>query len=135
MNFVQSIADPCVFISADIICLIYVDDALLFYKNKTAMESLTLKMKNDGMLFREEDSVASYLGVHIDRREDSTIHLTQKGLASRIVEAMHLTDSTVYPVDTPCTKYLPLYEFGALAHGEFSYPSVVGQLNYLHGHS
>ena len=61
MGFVQSIADPCVFISAGVICLIYVDDALLFYKNKLAMESLKLKMKNDGMLFFKEDSVAGYL--------------------------------------------------------------------------
>ena len=71
MNFVPSIADPCIFMSVDVICLIYVDDALLFYKNKTAMESLTLKMKNDGMLFREEDSVAGYLGVHIYRLNHS----------------------------------------------------------------
>ena len=126
MGFIQSIADPCVFMSADVICLIYVDDALLFYKNKSAMESLKLKMKNNGMLFRKEDSVAGYLGVHINRRNDSTICLTQKGLVSRIVKAMHLTDSTINPVDTLCTKYL---------HGEFSYPFVVDQLNYLQGHS
>ena len=99
------------------------------------MESLKLKMKNNGMLFCKEDSVAGYLGVHIDQRNNSSIPLTQKGLASRIVEAMHLTDSTVNPVDTPCTKYLPLDEFRPPAHGEFSYPSVVGQLNYLQGHS
>mmetsp|Transcript_49248 Transcript_49248/g.50020 ORF Transcript_49248/g.50020 Transcript_49248/m.50020 type:complete len:249 (+) Transcript_49248:216-962(+) len=68
-------------------------------------------------------------------REDSTIHLTQKGLAYRIVEAMHLNDKTVDPVDAPCTKYLPIDEFGCPAHGEFSYPSIVGQLNYLQGHS
>ena len=30
---------------------------------------------------------------------------------------------------------LPLDEFGPSAHGEFSYPSIVGQLNYLYGHS
>ena len=47
------------------------------------------------MLICDEDSVAGYLGVHIDRREDSTIHLTQKGLAQRMVEAMHLNDKTV----------------------------------------
>ena len=135
MGFTQSIADPCVFMSADVLCLIYVDAALLFYKNKAAMESLKQRMRNNGMLFRDEDSVAGYLGVHIDRRKDSTIHLTQKGLASRIVEAMHLNDKTVDPVDTPCTKFLPLDEFGSPAHGEFSYPSVVGQLNYLQGHS
>ena len=42
-----------------------------------------------------------------------------------------LIDSTVDPVDTPCAKYLPIDEFGPSAHGEFSYPSVFGQLNYL----
>ena len=37
--------------------------------------------------------------------------------------------------DTPCIKFLPLDEFGSPDHGEFSYPSIVGQLNYLQGHS
>jgi hypothetical protein len=39
MGFVQSEADPCLFISNDIICLIYVDDALLFYKDKESINS------------------------------------------------------------------------------------------------
>ena len=86
------------------------------------------------MLFCEEDSGAGYLGVHIDRRDDSTIHLTQKGLAAHIVEAMHLNDKIVDLVDTPCTKVLLLDEFCCPALGEFSYPSIVGQLNYLQGH-
>ena len=47
---------------------------------------------------------------------------------------MHLNDKSVDPVDVPCTKFLPLDEFGCPADGEFSYPSVVGQLNYLQGH-
>ena len=92
-------------------------------------------MKNDSMLFRKEDSIAGSLGVHIECRKDSTINLTQKGLAYRIVEAMHLIDSTIDPVNTPCTKCLPIDELEPPAHGEFSYPSVVGQLNYLQGHS
>ena len=48
---------------------------------------------------------------------------------------MHLNDKTVDPVDTPCTKFLLLDEFGYPAYGELSYPSIVGQLNYLQGHS
>ena len=32
MGFVQSIADPCVFMSAEVVCLIYMDDALLFLR-------------------------------------------------------------------------------------------------------
>jgi hypothetical protein len=135
MGFYQSESDPCLFISNDIICLIYVDDALLFYKNKLAMATLVDKMKAEGMLFREEESVAGYLGVHIDRKDDGSIHLTQQGLAERIVESLHLSDSTTTSVETPCTKYLPIDEKGEAAHGEFSYPSVVGQLNYLQGHS
>jgi hypothetical protein len=135
MGFVQSEADPCLFISSDIICLIYVDDALLFYKDKASIDLLINKMKQEKMLFREEESVAGYLGVHIDRREDGTIHLTQKGLADKIIDALHLSGDDVTMVDTPCTKYVPIDENGELAHGEFSYPSVVGQLNYLQGHS
>jgi hypothetical protein len=135
MGFVQSEADPCLFISNDIICLIYVDDALLFYKDKESIDILVNKMKQERMLFREEESVAGYLGVHIDRRDDGTIHLTQKGLAEKIVDSLHLSGDDVTTVDTPCTKYVPIDEDGELAHGEFSYPSVVGQLNYLQGHS
>ena len=117
MGFVQSIADPCVFMSTDVLCLISVDDVLLFYKKKLAMEALKQKLRDDGMLYRDEDSVAGYLGVHIDWRKDSTIDLTQKGLAHCIVEAMHLNDKIVNAVDTPCTKFLPLDKFGSPAHG------------------
>ena len=69
MGCVQSIANPCVFMSADVVCLVYVDDVLLFYKSKQAMELLKQKMRDEGMLFREEDSVAGYLEVHIDCRK------------------------------------------------------------------
>jgi hypothetical protein len=107
MGFVQSEADPCVFISSDIICLIYVDDALLFYKDKTSIATLVSKMKQEGMLFQEEESVAGYLGVHIDRKDDGTIHLTQKGLVEKIVDSLHLNGDNIDPVDTLCTEYVP----------------------------
>ena len=48
---------------------------------------------------------------------------------------MHLSEKSVKPVDTPCTIYLPMDEDGQLDHGDFNYPSVIGQLNYLQGHS
>ena len=134
-GFVQSEADPCLFISRDIICLIYVDDALLFYKDKVAMDRLASAMKDAKVAFREEEDVAGFLGVHIDRRDDGTIHLTQRGLAERIVDALHLTDSSIKPTQTPCTHFLPIDSDGEAAHENFSYPSVVGQLNYLAGHT
>ena len=135
MRFYQSDADPCLFISKDIIVLIYVDDALYFYKDKLAISDLKGKMVDEGMLFREEDSVAGYLGVYIDRKKDNSIVLTQSGLGEQIIDALHLNDDTVDPADTPCTKYLAIDEHGKPTHGNFEYQSIVRQLNYLQGHT
>jgi len=92
-------------------------------------------MKEEELLFREEESVAGYLGIHVDRRSDGSIHLTQKGLIRKIIDAMHLTDDAVTSVETPSAGYLPIDESGERAHGDFSYASINGQLNYLQGHS
>ena len=135
MGFYQSDADPCLFISKDVIVLIYVDDALYFCKDKHAMEELKIKMVDKGMLFKEEDSVAGYLGVHFDPKKDNSIVLTQSGHAERIIDALHFNDDTIDPTDTPCTKYLAIDKDSKLAHGDFEYRSIVGQLNYLQGHS
>jgi len=67
LNFRQSDADPCLFISPTVICLIYVDDALFVYKSPEEVDILTNKMKALGMLFNEESDVAGYLGVLLDR--------------------------------------------------------------------
>ena len=44
MGFKQFIADPCVLMSADVICLVYIDNVLTFYKSKAAMEALKTRM-------------------------------------------------------------------------------------------
>ena len=95
MGFYQSDADPCLFISKDVIVRIYIDDALYFYKDELAISDLKGKMVDKGILLREEDGVASYLGVQIERKKDSSIVLTQPGLAERIVDVLHLNDDTV----------------------------------------
>ena len=135
MGFQQAQADPCLFVSSDIICLTYVDDNLYFFKNKNAMLRLKQQMENHKMLFREEESVAGYLGVHIDRRDDGTIHLTQKGLIQKIIDALHLNNKVFTPAEVPSKGHLAIDKEGELAHGDFNYASVNGQLNYLQGHS
>jgi hypothetical protein len=135
LGFRQSDADPCLFISPTVICLIYVDDALFVYKSPEEVDILTKRMKAIGMLFEEESDVAGYLGVLIDRDPDNdTITLRQSGLAQRIVEALHLDDNTT-PVKTPAEAFLPLDEDGERAHEIYNYASVAGMLQYLQGHS
>lgn len=76
---------------------------------------------NKGMLFREEDSIAVYLGVHINQKKGNTIVLTQSGLAERIINALRLMDDTIDSIDTSCTKYLAIDKDRELAHGDFEY--------------
>jgi hypothetical protein len=135
LGFRQSDADPCLFISPTVICLIYVDDALFVYKSPQEVDILTKKMKALGMLFNEESDVAGYLGVLLDRDPiNDTITLRQSGLSQRIVEALHLDDDT--PISkTPADAYLPIDEEGEHAHGLYNFASVAGMLQYLQGHS
>ena len=67
--------------------------------------------------------------------KNNSIRLTQKAPADKIIDALHLNDETVSSVDTPCTKYLAINEDRKVAHDDFEYMSIVGQLNYLQGHS
>jgi hypothetical protein len=135
LGFRQSDADPCLFISPTVICLIYVDDALFVYKSPEEVNILTRKMKDLGMLFEEESDVAGYLGVLIDRDPDNdTITLRQSGLAQRIVEALHLDDDTP-STTTPANAFLPQDLDGERAHELYNYASVAGMLQYLQGHS
>jgi hypothetical protein len=135
LGFRQADADPCLFISPTVICLIYVDDALFVYKSPEEVDILTKKMKNLGMLFNEESDVAGYLGVLLDRDPDNnTITLRQSGLSQRIVEALHLDDETS-SVKTPADSYLPINEDGESAHQLYNFASIAGMLQYLQGHS
>ena len=107
----------------------------LFYKEAASVDHLTKAMEDDVMLFREEAKVTSFLEVHIDLKDDGSIHLTQSGLDKTIVEVLHLNDSSISSIETSCTGFLSIDKHGEEAHCEFSYPSVVGQLKNLQGHS
>ena len=125
--------DTCLFISADIICLLYVDDSIFVYRHQEHMDDLVKRMDKAGMLFNEEDDIAGFLGVHLDRSQPGRIILTQSGLIERIIAALNIDHLSV--VSTPATKFLAIDSDGDPPQGMYSYSSVVGQLSYLTGHS
>jgi hypothetical protein len=74
-----------------------------------------------------EDSVAGFLGAHIDRNtNDGSIKLTQSCLAKRVVDALNV--GALPRKFTPATKD-PLVKdkFGDPANGAYSYPTSGGQ--------
>ena len=93
-------------ISPTVICLAYVRDTLLIYRDHTAFENLTPQMLDKGMLFEVESDIVRYIGVLVDRRNNGSIVMWQEGLSRRIVEAIFLDDKAVTSVQTPAKEGL-----------------------------
>ena len=71
--------DPCLFISDKVICLTYVDNCVMVAKNTSDIDDMLKRLRDLGIEMTEEDDVAGFLGVHIERTKDH-VKLTQKGL-------------------------------------------------------
>jgi hypothetical protein len=129
-DFRQSQSDPCLFISDNVIVLVYVDDCLFYSPRSENIDSAIAKLKALEMDLHYEDDVAGFLGVHIDRKTNGTIELTQKGLIERVISAMGLEGAT--PKATPAESgALPSDASGDPCDENFNYRSVVGMLMYL----
>ena len=127
--------DPCLFVSDKVVCVVYVDDTLFFSPKEEYIDELISKLKNDcNMDLEVENLVAGFLGVHIDRKENGVIKLTQSGLAKRIVSALKIEEKPrkfTPAISTPLSKN----EDGESGNAPYSYSSVIGMLQYLQGHT
>ena len=124
--------DPCLFISDDVICLTYVDDTIMIARDVKCIDEMLQKLRDLNMEMTEEDDMAGFLGVHIERTEGH-VKLTQKGLTQRILEALQVQD--LPPVSAPADKVLGKDLDGDPPNCAFNYASVIGMLWYLYGHS
>jgi hypothetical protein len=127
--------DPCLFVSDKVICLVYVDDTLFYSPKPEYIDEVIQKLRDAEMDLEEEGSVAGFLGVHIERNEkDGSIKLTQKGLIKRIIETLNIQHLPIK--HTPAAaEPLVLDADGDPPNATYSYPSVVGMLQYLQAHS
>ena len=73
--FVESLSDPCVFISKEMIILVYVDDFILISKKSFFIQKFisSLKAGTEAFVFTEEGTMNSYLGVDISSLPDKKI--------------------------------------------------------------
>ena len=133
VGFEQKVdVDPCLFISDKVICITYVDDCIMVAEDDADINVIIEKLRDLSMTLEEEDDVAGFLGVHIERTEDKIV-LTQKGLTQRIIDALGVGD--LPPVSTPANETLGKDTEGEEPHCTFNIKSVVGMLWYLYGHS
>ena len=136
IGFRQAIeVDPCLFISEKVICLVYVDDTLLYAKDPKDIDEVIERLSKERKMALEiEDDVAGFLGVDIKKDpETSVITLKQVGLKKKIIEALKIDH--LPPVATPADRVLGKDENGEPPNCDFNYASVVGMCFYLYSHS
>ena len=138
-GLVQSQLDACLFIGPSVICVCYVDDCLFFAPSESDIDKCINAIKKCGMDLQVEDSVAGFLGVHIEHKtttdsngkEVEEIHLLQTGLLERIITDLGLNKGT-NGVRTPAIcDSLPKDSEGEPFDCSFNYPSIVGMCLYL----
>ena len=104
VGFTQMIdVDPCLFISATVICVTYADDCIMVARDAADIDMVIKSLRELKMTLEEEDELAGFLGIHIERTTDH-VKLTQKGLTQRIIEALQIED--LPPVSTPVDKVI-----------------------------
>ena len=83
VGFQQSKYDPCLFISGEVICLVYIGNCLFYLPQQSHIDSIITKIKLEGLDLRIEDDIACFLGVLLNKNENGSITLTQFGLMIR----------------------------------------------------
>jgi hypothetical protein len=127
--------DPCLFVSSKVICVVYVDDTLLWSPRHDWIEEAKRRLQDKQMNLEVEDSVAGFLGVHIERNQsDGAIKLTQVGLIKRIIAALGIEHEPAVHTPTSPTPLVKDAE-GDPPDGSFNYASVIGMLGYLQSNS
>ncbi|MGZ8880111.1 MAG: reverse transcriptase domain-containing protein, partial [Halobacteriota archaeon] len=129
-GFRQSATDPCCFLKGDMVILVYVDDCLIFCPRSETIDAFIASLQQDFTLVDEGD-VASYLGAEINTDKSGRLLIKQSFLMDRIIEALDLKDQRQH--DTPAIDLLHQDTDGPIRKQDWSYPSLIGMLNYLSG--
>jgi len=101
----QSKLDPCLFIGAKVICIVYVDDLLFWSPMAELINELAEHSRAEEIKLGEEGDAAGFLGVQLRRDETmGYIHMTQEGLSKRIIEALRFGMNVTKPKGTPAEQ-------------------------------
>ncbi len=87
----QSIFDPCLFIGPDVICVVYIDDLIIWSKDVPLINPDAMELHELGVDLGQEDNAASFLGVTLDcDASPGLLEMKQRGLIQRVIIALGL---------------------------------------------
>lgn len=130
-GFKQSKVDPCVYFYGRCFLLVYVDDVIIGGPTNADIDEL-LEVLKDNVDLEDQGSIADYVGVHVQQRDNDTIEMTQPHLIRSILKDLNLDDQSK-TASTPALSSVLLHADldGEDHDGHFNYRGVVGKLNYL----
>ena len=134
LGFRQSSVDECVFYRGKTLYVLYTDDSLLAGPDSKEIDNIIDELKSKAKLdITVEGDLADFLGVHIDRRKDGTIHLSQPHLIEQILKDLRMDTKDIKTRSTPAasSKVLTRHSASDPFDNSFDYRSVIGKLNYL----
>ena len=133
LGFTPSKIDPCIYYRNGLTLLCFVDDCLIYVKDKSEADALILELQ-DNFILTDEGEVSTYLGVQVVKDdEDGTLTLTQPFPIDRILQSLGSAVKDANTKRTPAQfkHILHKYEFGPARKQDWNYRSVIGMLNYL----
>ena len=132
VGFKQSETDECVFYRGSVMYVLYTDDSILASPNLEEVEQAIKDIKAAGLDITDEGDIQDFLGIHIEKKEDGSILLTQPHLVDQILDDLKM-GKDVNPKSIPAasSKLLSRHTKSNDFDNSFNYRSVIGKLNYL----
>jgi len=131
IGFIQSKTDPCLFFRKGLIVVTHVDDFGIAFSSKEVLEEFLKELEANSLSCTREESFHEFLGIQIDKPDDGTLLLTQKGLIKKVLEAAKMENCNT--AHTPAQAAALGAHEDAEPHNdkEFNPRSIVGMLMCL----
>ena len=115
----------------DAIIVSYVDDCLIFSKDKEKIDQLLKNLRKTFNLTDEGSDVNVFLGIKVDKGENGSITMMQPALIQRILKDLSLLDGNCKLHDTPANVVLTKTLSGDERNQTWNYRSIIGMMMFL----
>jgi Reverse transcriptase (RNA-dependent DNA polymerase) len=131
LNFTQCIMDPCILWRGQVIVIIYTDGTIITGPNAKDID-IAIADISSKFSTTSKDTVSDFLGVHIQRKVDGTIEMTQPTFIQSILDDLGLKeDSNTTQLPAPSTRILSAHHDSSPHAESWHYRSVTGKLNFV----
>jgi hypothetical protein len=132
IGFEPSSIDESVFYKGLCIFIVYVDDGIFVSPKQDLVDQAIKDLTNIGLKLEDQGYPSDYVGVNINRRDSTTIELSQPALIQDIIKDMNTGPLTSpKPVPARSSRILHYFPESPNFSGPFDYQSAVGKLNYV----